>query len=180
MKLYKRECIGDIKFNEELKVGEDALFNIKISKNVNKFYMINKSLYNYVFNENSVVRKYDENYAEKYLDAMKVTIKYINEQYKDDEEIMKNMSNYIAYHVLLIIVNYCVNPKRKLKLEEQLKSIKEVCNINEFKKAIKESDYNGISITRKVTLLAIKHKLYLFAAVIGNVRQFQFAQSISE
>ena len=177
MKLYKKESIGKVKFNENLKVGEDALFNIEITKNINKFYMLNKNLYNYVFNNESVVRKYDENYVVKYLEAMKVTMRYINEQYKNDEEIIKNLSNYIAYHVLLIIVNYCVNPKRQLKVKEQLQSIKHVCNINEFKNAIEESDYNGISITRKVTLFAIKHKLYFLTSIIGNIRQFQFAKS---
>ena len=67
MKLYKKESIGKVKFNENLKVGEDALFNIEITKNINKFYMLNKNLYNYVFNNESVVRKYDENYVVKYL-----------------------------------------------------------------------------------------------------------------
>ena len=44
MKLWKKSSIGNIRFNESLKVGEDALFNMQVSKNVKKFYMLNKAL----------------------------------------------------------------------------------------------------------------------------------------
>lgn len=174
MKLWKKSIIGDIRFNEELKVGEDALFNINVSKNAEKFYMLNMPLYNYRFNEMSAVRRYDDKYADKYLQSMKVTQKYINQYYNDNENILKKINNYVAYHVLLIIINYCMNPRNNLNFINQLKLINKICQIEEFKNAIKLSDYDGFSITRKVTLFTLKHELYFFTTIIGKIRQMQF------
>lgn len=174
MKLWKKSSIMDIRFDETLKVGEDSFFNMKVSQNIKKFYMLNQALYCYRFNENSVVRKYDENYVKKYLESMQLSKKYIEEHYKDNEILLKKMNNYIVYHVLLVIVNYCTNPNKKLNNKNQLKEIKKVCNIQEFKEAIKNSDYEGFSFTRKVTLFTLKYKLYLITLLIGKIRQIQF------
>ena len=174
MKLWKKSIIANIKFDEKLKVGEDAFFNMQASKNINKFYMLNEPLYNYRFNETSVVRNFDENYANKYLASMQIAQKYINENYKDNKEILNKINNYISYHVLLIVVNYCFNPENKLKTMQQIEKLKMICEIAEFKNAIKRSSYEGLSITRKITLITLKYKLYFFTMLIGKVRQMQF------
>ena len=177
MKLWKKSCIGDIRFDKRLKVGEDALFNIKISDSINKFYMLNQTLYNYRFNEDSVVRKYDIEYVDKYLKSMQIAKSYVEEKHKDNTIIIKRLNNYIVYHIMLIIINYCLNPKNNLKFNEKMKQIKEICNIKEFKNAIEQSDYEGFSITRKITLFTLKNKLYLCAAIIGKIRQLQFKKN---
>lgn len=174
MKLWKKSCINSIRFNEKLKVAEDALFNIQASKNVKNFYMINEALYNYRFNETSLVRNYDKNYMNKYLDAMIVTQDYIEQNYKDSKIILEKLNNYISYHVLLIMVNYCFSPKNGLSTKEQIKELIKVCEIKVFKKAIEKSGYEGFSITRKISLFMLKYKLYFLAMLIGKIRQAQF------
>lgn len=174
MKLWKKSCINNIRFEESLTVGEDALFNMMVSRNMEKFYMLNKPLYNYRFNDASVVRKFDQNYAQKYLKSMQIAEKYIIEFYSDNKIVLKKLNNYVAYHVLLIIVNYCLNPENKLNFRESLNKVKEVCNIKEFKIAVKESGYEGFSLTRKITLFTIKSKLYFLTTIIGKFRQLQF------
>ena len=66
MKIYKSECIKHTLFNTDLKVGEDALFNEQIVPYVTKVCLLEKSLYNYRISLNSLVRKYDCEYANKY------------------------------------------------------------------------------------------------------------------
>ena len=180
MKLWKKTCIGDVRFNEKLEVGEDALFNMVVSKNIEKFYMLNKELYNYRFNDTSVVRRYDADYTNKYLKSMQVAKKYIEEEYIYDKNITKKINNYVVYHTLLVIINYCANPNNNLNFINQLNQIKEVCNIEEFKDAIKKSSYKGFSLTRKITLFTIKHKLYFFTEIIGKIRQIQFKNNKNE
>lgn len=46
-KLYRRDCIKNVKFNTQITMCEDFLFNIEVSKNINKAYIINEYLYNY-------------------------------------------------------------------------------------------------------------------------------------
>ena len=171
MKLYKKEILSGIEFEKNIVVGEDALFNIKISKKIKKAAFVSRTLYNYRINSESVVKKYDKDYAKKYLTSMEVIKRYIEEEYKEDKEVLQNYYNFVAFHVLLIAVNYCFHPKNDEK--NKIRLLKYVCNINEFKIAIKKSNYNNISITRKITLFTLKHKLYYFTKLICIIRNKQ-------
>lgn len=171
MKLYRKSIIKDVRFNEELKVGEDALFGEQISHQINKAVMVRKALYNYRVNEESVVRKFDKNYVKKYLEAMIKNKEFLNKEYKDDKDIQQNYYNFVAYHVLLIAVNYCYHPENKS--ENKRKLLREVCEINVFKQAIKKSNFNNLSLTRKITLFSLKYKLYILTALICEFRQKQ-------
>ena len=169
MKLIKKEKISSLRFEEKLVVGEDALFNIQLCKNIEKIVIYNKPLYNYYFNTNSVVRKYNNEYCNNYLKSMIYMSEYIRKNYNNIETII-NLYNYIVYHVMLICVNYCYHPKNNNKY----KSLKKVCNIELFNEAIKKSNYNELSLTRKVTLFTLKFKLYFLTAIICKIRQYQF------
>ena len=171
MKLYKRKNIRNIKFKEGLLVGEDALFNEQVSKKIKKAIFVEESLYNYRINNNSVVRKFDKNYSNKYLKSIKINKEYIFENYKSNKEVIQNYYNFVAYHVLLIAVNYCYNKENKEKNKMNL--LKKVLNIPEFKAGIKKSNYENLSITRKITLFTIKHRLYFFTEIICKYRQKQ-------
>lgn len=170
MKLIQRECIGEIRFNENLVVGEDALFNIQISKNIEKAVFLKQPIYNYRNNSNSVVKRYDENYANKYLYSMKVNKEYLLKNYYE-EEILQNYYNFVAYHVMLVAINYCYHPYNIVKNRRKL--LKEVCNIKEFKEGIIRSNFENISLTRKITLFTLKYKLYIFTEIICKIRQKQ-------
>ena len=174
MKLIKKSCIGNLRFNRDVTVGEDALFNMQITKNIKKVMILGEPLYNYRFNESSVVRKYDNNYANKYLYAMEETKNYLNTEYKKDKEILKNFYNYVSYHILLIAVNYCFNKKNKKDILQQIKLLKNICNIKLFKSAINNATYTDLSCTRKITLFTLKYHLYFFTALICRFRQYQF------
>lgn len=170
MKLIKKDIIKDTKFYKGLVVGEDALFNIELCKNITKAVVLEQPLYNYRFNANSVVRKYDENYMNKYQESMEIMNNYIMKEYKEDKEIRQNLYNYVAYHILLVAVNYCFNPNNKNKI----KSLKNIYNIEIFKTAIKFSNYEMMSLSRKVTLFSLKYKLLWLTGIICLVRQLQF------
>ncbi len=169
MKLIHKDVIGNVRFNEELPVGEDALFNVQLCKNLDKAVIYNKPLYNYRINLNSVVRKYDEHYVDKYTNSMTKMKAYIDKNYKNDETVKLNIYNYIVYHLMLICVNYCYNPKNKNKF----KSLRQVCKMDIYKQAIKNSNYDNLSLSRKVTLFTIKFKLLFLTALICKIRQSQ-------
>ena len=174
MKLIKKNCINNIRFNKDIKVGEDALFNMQLTQKIKKVMILGEPLYNYRFNGNSVVRKYDDNYANNYLYAMEHTKRYLQHNYKNDQLIAKNFYNYVAYHILLIAVNYCFNKANKKNIFGQIKVLKDICDNEIFKQAIKNSNYKELSYTRKITSFTIKYKLLFFTALICKFRQFQF------
>ena len=114
MKLIKKTIIENIRFKKGMTVGEDALFNLMISKNIKKAIFVKVALYNYRMNLNSVVKKFDENYANKYLKSMQIIKEYMENNYEDEKNI-QNLNNFIAFHMLLIAVNYCFHPENKEK-----------------------------------------------------------------
>lgn len=169
MKIYCKDIIKDIRFKEKMQVGEDAFFNEQISKNIKKAIFLNKSIYNYRINANSVVRKFDINYVNKYKESMKINKEFIIKNYKDDINIIQNLYNFIAFHVLLIAVNYCFNNENPRKDKTNL--LKEICNYQEFYDGIKKCNYEKLSTTRKITLFTIKHRLYILTSLICKYRQ---------
>lgn len=170
MKLIKKDVIENKRFHVKLLVGEDALFNIELCENIEKAAVIERALYNYRFNTDSVVRKYDTNYVNKYQNSMEEMYRYIIQKYEDDKEIKQDLHNYIAYHILLIAVNYCFNPNNKNKME----SLKNIYNIKIFRDAIRFSNYKMMSLSRKITLFTLKHKLLYLTGSICLFRQLQF------
>ena len=170
MKLFNKKTINNVRFNQKLQVGEDALFNEEISLNITKAIYIGKQLYNYRVNEKSVVRKFDANYVDKYLKAIQVNKMFVMQNYGEEQNIKINYYNYVAYHVLLIAVNYCNHAEN---IEKNNDSLKKVCNIEEFKEGIRKSNYKNISLTRKITLFTIKHKMYMITNIICFIRQKQ-------
>lgn len=169
MKLYRKEIIYKTAFNEHLKVGEDGLFNLNIALTMNKMIYIPMYLYNYRISSESTVKKFDYNYANKYLTAIKHTKKFIFENFKD-KKIYQNYYNYAAFHILLIANNYCFNKENKVN---GINELKEVCNTKEFKEALKKCNYSNISLTRKICIFCLKHKLYLLIKLICKIRQVQ-------
>lgn len=170
MKLFHRSAIDSIRFDSKLIVAEDALFNILVSKNISKAIHCMLPLYNYRNNANSVVKRYDDNYVYKYLTAMKVVKEYLESNYKNDE-IMMNYYNFVAYHVILIAVNYCYHPENNLNTKEKKECLKSVCSMDIYQEGIQRSNYQNISLTRKITLFTLKHKLYSLTGKICKYRQ---------
>ncbi len=59
-KLYKRNLIGDIRFNEEISIGEDVVFNMDIIKKDVRVSVIEDPLYFYYQNDGSLTREYNK------------------------------------------------------------------------------------------------------------------------
>ena len=153
-----------------------ALFSIELCNKIDKFTIKNNTLYNYRFNKNSAVRNYNKNYVDKYLNAMNETKEYIFKYYSNDKRLVQSYYNYVAYHLLLIVVNYCFNPNDNRNSKEQMNELSRVCNIEEFSNSLKKCTYDELSLTRKITLFTLKNKLYTFTKIICNIRHMQFAR----
>ncbi|MBB5183740.1 glycosyltransferase family 2 protein [Catenisphaera adipataccumulans] len=169
-KLIKRTAVSDIFLNENLELAEDAEYCIRLSQNLKNIVGIKKFLFHYIFNPNSIVRSFDNEYANKYLLSMNIIYSDLNTEFKSNPAIIKYYYNFVIYHVLLILVNYCANPKNKNKM----KSLKFVLQNDVVEKSIKYSSYEDLSFTRKVPLFLLKHKMNYLALFVGKIRQYQF------
>lgn len=173
MKLIKRTVVKSISFDTTILVGEDALFNINLCKNLDEVLILNEPLYYYRLNLNSVVRKYDKNYMLKYKASMEKMLDYIEENYSNDNSITQMLYNYIAYHSLLIAVNFCCHPLNNNKRE----NLRHLRSDRLFCLGIEQSNFNDLSFSRRVSLLMMKMKFYFFLEVICRFRQRQFRRN---
>lgn len=170
-KLWKKDILlnNQLFFNTNLIVAEDAEFCLKACKYNLKVLLIPDRLYHYVFSTQSTVRKFNKNYAVQYEDAMI----HIMEDLKTDEKLEVNIYNFIAYHLLLICVNYCFNPQNRLNYRAQKKLLKSEISKEIFRKSLLYSTLNDFDLSRKITLFFLKTRLYFCVKLISEIRNKQ-------
>lgn len=175
-KLWKASVVKNVKFNGQLKIAEDALFSLEASENIAKVKIIEDKLYNYYFNEQSTVRKFNEKYATNCLISMQAAEKVVGKStyFSKIPNINQRFSEYVCYHILLIVVNYSSHPQNGKNFFESLLILNKILNYKLFKESIKSSKLNVFSMSRKIPLIALKFKLNFLALWIGKIRQLQF------
>lgn len=170
-KLWKKEFIikNNLLFNTKLIVAEDAEFCIRSMNCSPRIIILPDILYHYVFSNESTVRKFNVNYALQYEEAMNSIFYLLG----DNQVIKKNLYNFIAYHMLLVCVNYCFNPQNGLSYNQQKNLLKNEIQKNIFREAIISSDLESFSLSRKITLFCLKKHLYFLVKVISYIRHTQ-------
>lgn len=66
-KLYKKSIIGDLRFDNNVKIGEDQIFNFEYLMHSKRIGVVNSVWYNYRVYDDSSFRKIDTMKVEKYL-----------------------------------------------------------------------------------------------------------------
>lgn len=83
-KLYRRSVIGNIRFPQNILIGEDHLFNYRVIKNAKSIVLCNLSKYNYLIREDSVTNL--QNNINAWLQNISIH-KLIFENEKSNEKI---------------------------------------------------------------------------------------------
>lgn len=110
-RLYRRDIIKNVRFNNRIHMSEDTLFMIDLMNNVKKIGIIDKIWYNYYQNDYSIVHS---STAKKKINYIFDFIKEIKIRQKSE----KNKERKDSYK------------KRILKAYNEIKDIIETCNIN--------------------------------------------------
>lgn len=74
-KLLKKSIVKDIRFERQISIREDALFNMDILDNAHRILFIEYSGYNYIIHSNSAMEKFHSNYDKEifiYLEKCKI------------------------------------------------------------------------------------------------------------
>ena len=147
-KVYRNSIIknNNIKFDEEISIGEDLLFNIEYFTSSKKIYILNKELYHYeVSNNKSLTKKYKE---DKYEQLM-----YVNDRIKKITNSLEStkIKRAILYVKLKSICS-CI-----LELFHENCKYSTQKKVNFIKKIRKE---NGIIVVKNINL-----KIFLISLV---------------
>ena len=86
-KLYKRDIIANIRFNENMKIGEDFEFLYKVLYNIDTVYVdTTKKLYHFLMREGSATKNGFNIEWKKQIDFCKKIINDVSEHYTDIKE----------------------------------------------------------------------------------------------
>lgn len=169
MKLFKKS-LRHIRFDESLSVAEDALYNFKILNELNSFGATSAPLYLYRVHQNSTVRTFSEDYAEKYRKSLQKIRNYLQENQSNlYQKYQKYFYAFVATHLFFILANFCCHKDNK----NQLKSIKSLYKIPLFSRAIYLAPLRLFPPQKAFVLLCFKFKLILFLRLIGRLRAKQ-------
>ena len=169
MKLFKKS-LRHIRFDESLSVAEDALYNFKILNELNSFGATSAPLYLYRVHQNSTVRTFSEDYAEKYRKSLQKIRNYLQENQSNlYQKYQKYFYAFVATHLFFILANFCCHKANK----NQLKSIKSLYKIPLFSRAIYLAPLRLFPPQKAFVLLCFKFKLILFLRLIGRLRAKQ-------
>ncbi len=152
---YKTNFIkkNNIKFDIELKVAEDMLFNYDVWNLSDKGYYINYPIYHYRINEDSVmnsnidllIKKYDPVYPK-----FEEKIKKIKTQYRENNELF----------IINQIERYAIGIKKE-KYNIFKDKMMSIVNKKEYAYAIKNAKLNSQRIKHSMFLLLLKLKAYM-------------------
>lgn len=98
-KLFNIKVINNVRFNENLKYCEDALFLNQVSLHVSKVMGICKSGYNYTVNRTSLCHKYNENVVNEFTESIKAL----------EDFYFRNAKNKINDFYYTVIFDYYLN-----------------------------------------------------------------------
>lgn len=166
-KMYSKECINNIRFDENMRLAEDVDFNYRIYRNVKKAYYIRKCLLHYRILEKSAVHGFDKNIQQKFQYPLKKIASYMKTNNIND---LKAYYSFAAISYIVICQNGVVlNQKLTNKeIKQHIKSISKELWIKDLFNNIK---YVALPFSRKVIIYCSKIHFYSMMIIAGNVRR---------
>lgn len=169
MKLIHKD-LRVFRFNQSLKVAEDALYNFTILKHLSNIGIVKKPLYIYRIHKNSTVRTFDTEYIKNYQTALQTIKNYLIENYPDFfEQFQKYFQAFVISHLFLILTNYYCHQNNHAKIS----SIKSLYKIPLFSQAIYLAPLFYFPFSKSLVLFCFKFRLYYFLKIIGIIRSKQ-------
>ena len=160
-KLYSKEIIDkyDIRFNNELIIGEDFIFNLDYLAKCSSVSIINKYYYHYVTNMNSATMKYKDmcwSGIYKKIILCLITFLKCNDLFEEGKERVDKL--IIKYFFMCIYNEMSDNNTHNLKYK--LNQIKYMCNDEIIRKAIYNFKGTYVTPKEKMIITLAKYKAY--------------------
>ena len=153
-KLYKREIVGNLKFDTEIILGDDYYFNGIAYTNIDKLYYDDRSLYNYRIREGSISRrKVDKHFFDKYLVVEKLS-DYYEKNNIGKREDFDSIRFSISYEILYGLYVYKGDKETKKKWKKVFNSSVKKCHIKKIKDKFK--------------IMLMKHFTYIYVKITNK------------
>ena len=166
-KLFNKRVVvnNNIKFPEDLSLGEDLLFNFEyLDSTKGKIVVINQPLYNYIRNgKESLDNKYYPNLLEIYRRLNSETEKYA-QKWKLSEEQISKMYNSFFFRLEAVLRN-TFNENNKSSLRTKLKYNNRILKSSDFRESMDKMNAHIHPFYR----FAYKSKNYIFVLFLNLI-----------
>lgn len=170
-KLYNRKLIIDnrLRFDENLPIAEDALFNYKAYHVAHSISLHDRYVMHYRINELSVMHKYNPDIDQINNSIMNAFAGVIGKSLDNDRDFQ------IAY---LGMASECIFRSLKLKylhpdnsniFFEKKRQFNEYLNSPNNSRAMKSCDYSALPVGKKQMMWCFGHKLTFVGMLIGKI-----------
>ncbi|SMG22659.1 glycosyltransferase [Fibrobacter sp. UWB13] len=162
-KLFRKSLINNhnIRYNSDLIISEDRLFNITSYTHSNNISYFNSALYHYRIHPNSLAHKYTPKAFEEYI----AFIEHFPQEIKDN--YLRSISSEIIRCFFLSWNNCYMHRKNLSPFKERMREIIENTKTSQFRQAICYYDTNNFSKIIQLELFLIKHNIYLLIYLHG-------------
>lgn len=158
-KLFKRDLMGDIRFDTNLPLGEDRAFNLKYFDRIyNNIVLIDSVGYNYVYNSNSAIHKSRENSYELLKQGVENRIAYAKNKFDDYK-----CKNY--YLIVGAFVNAVLSITPKENLETVIKKLKSDDAVKDYLQSFKPTSFK-----EKLRFWLIKHNEFIWLKKLSEIK----------
>lgn len=163
-KLYTRDVIGNIRFDEKMFTAEDVDFNFQVYERVNKAVYLANCFLHYRILPKSAIHGYDSNISNKF----KYPIQKIRERMSEGADVQKYAYYSFAAIAYIVICQNGVALNSKLSLAEKKAELKEISNLDWAKDLFENTRYIRIPFSRKILVWFGKKSIYF--GVLGVIR----------
>jgi len=174
-KLFRRSYLieNNILHNATLKQGAEGLeFNLRAFDKLDNAQFINKSLYHYIFNDNSISASHNEKNHYYVIECFK-TIKEFIMSSNNKDKLLVNFYNRLLYVVNTTAITGYFSPDNKEPYIDKKNKFKHYLKQPLIQEAIENANREGLSSSRKLVLYLIKLKLFWPICIIAMIRRKQ-------
>lgn len=164
---YSRDFLikNNIKFDEDLKIGEDLLFNYEVWEKLENGLYINDFMYHYRKNIDSVMN----NYKELINNYEKLFEKYDLIQLKLDNEFSINNECFYLRQIQRFAVNYFFRKDNNCNFFNKVSEFSNFINSEIYKNKIKKIKFNQLNLKKKIFTFLLKTKMYHILGIIFTI-----------
>ena len=123
-KIYKKNIVGDLRFDKNVRIGEDLLFIYQYLKKVDNVSWERQPLYHYVFRDESAMNRV---FTDKFLDVLSVSdyiLQDVSEHYSDCAEWAEALKIYNICKTIERFYKFHKPVEFKAKIHELRKQLK--------------------------------------------------------
>lgn len=173
--LYRKAVIEDnnIRFNPEIKIAEDAIFNYDVISYSSAVMMSDIDIGYYRVNQSSVMHKFTPNILEINDKTIGIYYSRIENLMVADIDFKRAFIGMVAECIFRALKLYFLHPHNTDSITERSRKLKEwITNNPLVKNAIDNAELEYLPIGKKQIMYAFQHNHYILGGVLGMIAIF--------